>query len=82
VHAFTKEAEMDLRKLVAGAMLIGVLATPTWAVAQVDSPTTADAARDADDDMDWGWLGLFGLLGLLGLRRRDHVDVTTARRPV
>jgi MYXO-CTERM domain-containing protein len=25
----------------------------------------------ADDDTDWGWIGLAGLLGLLGLRRRD-----------
>jgi MYXO-CTERM domain-containing protein len=26
---------------------------------------------NADDDTDWGWVGLLGLAGLLGLRRRN-----------
>ncbi|XEC97219.1 WGxxGxxG family protein [Paenibacillus tarimensis] len=29
-------------------------------------------AAAADNDMDWGWLGLVGLLGLAGLRGRNR----------
>lgn len=32
----------------------------------------ANAANTADNDMDWGWLGLLGLLGLAGLRNRNR----------
>jgi MYXO-CTERM domain-containing protein len=75
-----KESEMNARKVIAGALLAGVLAAPLAVIAQVDSPTRTSAAHDRDDDMDWGWLGLLGLAGLLGLRRRDRVDVTATRR--
>ncbi|MCM3627906.1 WGxxGxxG-CTERM domain-containing protein [Paenibacillus glycanilyticus] len=30
------------------------------------------ANNTADDDFDWGWLGLLGLAGLFGLRSRDR----------
>lgn len=40
--------------------------------------TYDDTARNDDDGMDMGWLGLLGLAGLLGLRRREvHRDVRT-----
>jgi hypothetical protein len=32
--------------------------------------TVRAAATDADNDFDWGWLGLLGLIGLAGLRGR------------
>jgi MYXO-CTERM domain-containing protein len=34
--------------------------------------TSAMEQRRADDDRDWGWLGLLGLVGLAGLRRKRH----------
>jgi hypothetical protein len=30
------------------------------------------AAAGADNDIDWGWLGLLGLIGLAGLRGRNR----------
>ncbi|MFC4779397.1 WGxxGxxG family protein [Paenibacillus sp. GCM10023252] len=33
---------------------------------------TYRAAAAADDDFDWGWLGLLGLIGLAGLKGRDR----------
>ena len=32
--------------------------------------TVRAAATDANNDFDWGWLGLLGLIGLAGLRGR------------
>lgn len=32
--------------------------------------TVRAAATDADNDFDWGWLGLLGLIGLAGMRGR------------
>jgi MYXO-CTERM domain-containing protein len=74
---------VTIRNLIAGALMIGVLAASSAVLAQVDSPTTTTAADDRDDGMEWGWLGLLGLFGLLGLRRRDRIDVTahSAARP-
>lgn len=37
------------------------------------SGDTRDANR-ADNNRDWGWIGLLGLAGLLGLRRRRDVS--------
>ncbi|MDR0140197.1 WGxxGxxG family protein [Metabacillus idriensis] len=36
-----------------------------------------ETAAAADDDTDFGWIGLLGLAGLLGLRRkdRDHSNI-------
>jgi MYXO-CTERM domain-containing protein len=65
---------MPTRILVSTFLLAAVLAQPTVASAQVDSPT-ADMRADRDDGTDWGWLGLLGLVGLLGLRRRERTDV-------
>ena len=71
---------MRTRILASTLLLAGVLAQPTLASAQVDSPTT-DMRADRDDDSGkWGWLGLLGLVGLAGLRRRDRDDVDV-RRP-
>jgi MYXO-CTERM domain-containing protein len=51
------------------------------AQAQVDG--TADRADSADNDRDWGWIGLLGLAGLLGLRRRrDEVRRDVSDRDV
>jgi MYXO-CTERM domain-containing protein len=67
---------MRTRVLASTLILAGVLAQPTLATAQVDSPTT-DMRADRDDDSGkWGWLGLLGLVGLAGLRRRDRNDVS------
>ena len=67
---------MRTQILASTLILAGVLAQPTLATAQVDSPTT-DMRADRDDDRGkWGWLGLLGLVGLAGLRRRDRNDVS------
>jgi len=34
--------------------------------------TVRAAATGADNDFDWGWLGLLGLIGLAGLRGRNR----------
>jgi hypothetical protein len=34
--------------------------------------TVRAVATDADNDFDWGWLGLLGLIGLAGLRGRTR----------
>jgi len=60
-------------------LLAGVLAYPTIASAQVDSPAT-EAREVRDDKSEWGLLGLLGLAGLLGLRRRGRDDVRVATR--
>ena len=70
---------MRTRILASTLVLAGVLATPTLATAQVDSPTT-DMRADRDDGTEWGLLGLLGLAGLLGLRRRERTDVRVAPR--
>jgi MYXO-CTERM domain-containing protein len=65
-------------------LLAAVLAQPTIASAQVDSPTT-DMRADHDDRDGLGWLGLLGIVGLFGLRRRDRNsanDVRVARPTV
>ena len=38
------------------------------------TPQTGAGTYAAEDDMDWGWLGLLGLGGLAGLmgRKREH----------
>ncbi|HYE76243.1 MAG TPA: WGxxGxxG family protein [Blastocatellia bacterium] len=42
--------------------------------------TQGGATYRADDDRDWGWVGLLGLIGLAGLmRRRDVHDTHDAR---
>ena len=54
----------------------GTTALPTQAQ---DAPNTAQMNERADDDRDFGWIGLFGLIGLAGLmgRKRDqHYDTT------
>jgi len=67
---------MRTQILASTLVLAGVLAQPTLATAQVDSPTT-DMRADRDDDSGkWGLLGLLGLVGLAGLRRRDRNDVS------
>jgi LPXTG-motif cell wall-anchored protein len=61
----------------------GTAALPTQAQ---DNPNTAQMNQPADDDRDFGWIGLLGLIGLAGLmgRKRDnHYDTahrTTAAR--
>jgi hypothetical protein len=65
-------------------ILASILAQPTIASAQADSPT-ADARGDRDDGDNLGWLGLLGLAGLFGLRGRDRKnvnDVSATRRAV
>jgi LPXTG-motif cell wall-anchored protein len=49
---------------------------------QPAAPTATDA--DADEDFDWGFLGLIGLVGLAGLlgRRRRDDTVGTSRTNV
>ena len=59
-------------------LLAAVLALPTIASAQVDSPTP-DMRADRDDRDGLGWLGLLGLVGLFGLRRRDRTIATDVR---
>ncbi|HWM27497.1 MAG TPA: WGxxGxxG family protein [Woeseiaceae bacterium] len=74
---------MRARNLAPLLILAAVLAQPTIASAQVDSPT-ADA-RDDRDGGNLGWLGLLGLAGLFGLRGRDRKnvnDVSATRRAV
>jgi len=42
--------------------------------------TTGSDVASADNDIDWGWLGLLGLSGLLGLiprKREENVRHTT-----
>ena len=71
---------MRTRILASTLVLAGVLAQPTLATAQVDSPT-ADMRADRDEGTEWGLLGLLGLAGLLGLRRRERTDVRVTPRP-
>ncbi len=63
--------------VLAAALLIGsagLTGAQTTTAPAVDGATT-----EADDDSDWGWLGLLGLAGLAGLyRRREPVRTTTA----
>ncbi|HET7844382.1 MAG TPA: WGxxGxxG family protein [Xanthomonadales bacterium] len=64
-----------MRKLTRYALLaflaIG-LTTGGLALAQVGSAND-DTTTRADDDRDYGWVGLLGLIGLAGLaRRKDH----------
>lgn len=70
---------MRTRILASTLVLAGVLAQPTLATAQVESPT-ADMRADRDEDTEWGLLGLLGLAGLLGLRRRERTDVRVTPR--
>ena len=45
------------------------------AAQQETAPAVGDAAIQADEGFDWGWLGLLGLIGLAGLagsRRRQE----------
>ena len=53
------------------------------AIAQTTTaPAVDEATTEADDDSDWGWLGLLGLAGLAGLaglrRRNEPVRTTSA----
>lgn len=56
----------------------GTAALPTQAQ---DNPNTAPMGQRADEDRDFGWIGLFGLIGLAGLmgRKRDSNYDTTHR---
>jgi MYXO-CTERM domain-containing protein len=58
------------------ALAAGPLSTGVFAQATDPSrtPTETRQAADtrADDDFDWGWVGLLGLLGLAGLRRHEE----------
>ena len=65
--------------LAAAAIAIGgTAAFPT--VAQ-DNTNATTAEQRADNDRDFGWIGLLGLVGLAGLmgRKRDNQFDTTHR---
>lgn len=72
-----------------GLLSVGMLATAIPASAQVNDVVDEPArpVADADDEFDWGWLGLVGLLGLAGLMRRGrehrgaHYETSTTQRP-
>lgn len=72
---------MRSRELFSALMLAGILAQPTLASAQDNTPSVT-TRTDRDDNDQWGWLGLIGLAGLLGLRRRDHVETRVNPRTV
>jgi MYXO-CTERM domain-containing protein len=64
-----------MKRVLATAVLAGVLSFGTASVALAQDDTTTDVANEATNDQgDTGLLGLIGLAGLaglLGLRRRD-----------
>jgi MYXO-CTERM domain-containing protein len=77
-----------MKKHLGSLLCLLVLAGACWAQQPDASTRAGDAANDAqsqvdksadrvnraDNDKDWGWIGLLGLGGLLGLRkRRDEV---------
>ena len=54
------------------AVLIFCLELNTPVLAQTGGGSdTSTTMNDDDNDVDYGWVGLFGLLGLLGLRKKD-----------
>jgi MYXO-CTERM domain-containing protein len=85
----------DLSKAIgAGMILAGLALAPTHlpASAQTDTTggttggtnstttTTGSDVASADNNTDWGWLGLLGLSGLFGLiprKREENVRYTT-----
>lgn len=42
-----------------------------------DQPRAAE--NRADNDVDFGWIGLLGLIGLFGLKRRDREHYVNER---
>ncbi len=71
-----------LAKLAVACTLALGFATVTPTYAQTTEGTAPQAQNQADDDSDYGWIGLLGLIGLAGLmgRKRDshHYDTRGA----
>jgi hypothetical protein len=48
----------------------------------IDAPVPdAEDFQEADDNFDWGWLGLLGLLGLAGLANKRNDEPVRYREP-
>lgn len=55
-------------------LLLGLgLSVNVYAQADPGTAGTTYETERADNDTDWGWLGLLGLAGLMGLKRREPV---------
>ncbi|MBE9167492.1 WGxxGxxG-CTERM domain-containing protein [Pleurocapsales cyanobacterium LEGE 06147] len=69
----------------ASAIALGVATLPFNLPASAQQPAPGQPnviETEAEDDFDWGWLGLLGLIGLAGLagRSKDR-DRTSYREP-